>query len=104
MFQAPIFDSFAIHVYLPSNHRSCSTILAVFAYISFLLISVVPVLFGTIMEWKDRRWPQAMLIAYHAIYLNYFITGLNIAAFFSQARAILSQPQHQAMSRTGLIA
>ncbi|KAF2281487.1 uncharacterized protein EI97DRAFT_410356 [Westerdykella ornata] len=96
---------FVICLYLPSDHLDGSAKFAITTYIAFLLISVVP-LFIDAMDpktWEDRKWPMALFLGIHSLYLSWIITAFNIAAFYYQAKQILSRPpQDQALAQVRL--
>jgi hypothetical protein len=79
---------------------------AIGAYIAFLLISVVPLFADAVnpANLQDRRWFDALWFGIHSLYLSWIITGLNVAAFYFQAKESLSRPSDHALSRRGLLA
>ena len=96
---------FVVSLHYPSDRRDTSIRIATGAYIAFLLFSIMPLLADAINPSKnrDRRWFGALYSGLHSMYLSYIITGLNIAAFYYQAKEMRSRPlSDQALSRTGL--
>jgi len=76
------------------------------AYITFAIISIVPVLTDAInpAEREDRRWFGAIFQYVHAFWINYIVTGFAIGALYFQAREIMGRPSPEALSVIGLIA
>jgi hypothetical protein len=67
-------------------------------YVSFLLISLVPVLFEAALPPTgsdpnhDRRWVSAIWVNTHSILINPIVTALAFAALFPQLRELRSRP------------
>jgi hypothetical protein len=75
-------------------------------WVSFLLISIVPVLIDAFdFGGRDdpyRKWAGAFFTGVHSMFINPIVTILGIAALFVQARETISRPDPGALSVTGL--
>jgi hypothetical protein len=82
--------------YRPEDDRSrlaASSACAI--YVSFLLISIVPLFIDAAASPADpgyRKWGGAFFHGMHSIFLNPIITILGIAAVWAQYREIISVP------------
>lgn len=95
-------------LYYPSDHYNSRKPFILAIYISFLLISVIPVFIDAINnarspgEDKGRKWGIALFYGTHSIFINPVVTILGITAVFSQAHENLLQPLPQALSLVSL--
>ena len=72
-------------------------------YVSFLLISVAPVIFElSYITEQDIRWVMAFFSHYHTIYINPVVTIICFVSLFPQARETLSRQTLGTLSITGL--
>jgi hypothetical protein len=75
-------------------------------YVSFLLISVIPVFTDAITSRKDEqyhKWAGALFHGVHSLFINPVVTILGISALFFQARETMSRPEGPAaLSVVGL--
>jgi hypothetical protein len=98
---------FALCLYFPSDRYNAprrSTVIAI--YISFLLISVVPVFVAAIQDHPDEpygKWLPAMIHGFHSMFLNPVITLICFAALLAQWRTLRGGMVHTALSPLGLI-
>ncbi|KAI1944369.1 hypothetical protein LOZ12_004242 [Ophidiomyces ophidiicola] len=100
---------FILCFYYPSEQagekRTALTI-----YITFFLISVVPVIVESALPARrddveqDRRWFSAMFSGVHMIFVHPIVTLLGFASLFAQARETLSRSSPGALSPLGLAA
>lgn len=90
--------------YRRENHRLPITIIAM--YISFLMISIVPLLLEVISTEPsdEHRWFGAIFFGIHSMFLAPLITAFALVAFVVQARETLALPGSGtgALSTTGL--
>lgn len=90
------------------NPRLATAVVA--AYVSVLMISVVPLALEVIANANEpstyRRWFDAIFHGIHTLFIAPFITLLALPAFLVQARAILARPLGSgtgALSLIGLV-
>ncbi|ERF73258.1 hypothetical protein EPUS_03090 [Endocarpon pusillum Z07020] len=92
--------------YPPERPGPKRTVLAV--YISFLLISLAPVVFESFLpapgdsSEHDRRWFSATFSGVHTMFINPIVTVIGFASLFEQARETRSRPSLGALSIMGL--
>lgn len=99
--------SFALWMLFPSDHGHTGLRMAIFAiYISFLLISVVPVFIDVLSRPHNdpyHPWADALYHGIHSMFINPVITVFCLAALPVQARETLSRPDPASLSLTGLV-
>lgn len=96
--------SFIVCLYLPSDHRDCGVRIAIGAYVTFLLVSIIPVFSDAAFsrQGSDRRMEMAIFFGVHSQFLSWIITSLNILAVYFQIKETRSRPQEQALASLGL--
>ncbi|PVH79612.1 hypothetical protein DL98DRAFT_516030 [Cadophora sp. DSE1049] len=92
--------------YPSDNDRPGQRYKVIAIYVSYLLISIVPVLidafnFGGRND-PYRKWAGAFFTGVHSMFINPIVTILCIAALFVQARETNSRPDPGALSVLGL--
>lgn len=104
---------FAAVLLLPSDSRdrapgvrnsTASTVLSI--YVTFLLISLVPVAVDAAWPSQDassHEWVLALFHGIHTMLINPIVTILILASFFSQRTEILQHPPGTASSSLSLI-
>lgn len=105
------FISFALCIYLPSEHNNGRKRWVLEIYAAFLLISLVPVFIDAInlargSEDHYHKWNVAFFAGLHSLFLNYIVTLLAIIAVYSQACELTAHPSSsvlQALSTVGLV-
>ncbi|KPM41720.1 hypothetical protein AK830_g4815 [Neonectria ditissima] len=92
--------------YPPSRPGTKAALLSV--YITFLLISIVPVIVIAVLPptgtdaYGDRRWISAVFGNVSSLVVNPIVTAVAIAAYFPQARELQSRSDVGAVSVLGL--
>lgn len=100
--------SFGFYLYYPPATRTTKSVTTAI-YISFFLISVVPVIYESTLpptgaSLADPRWIIAIFFITHTFFINHVITVLAVVALFPQRREILSRLAPCALSTTSLAA
>ncbi|KAF9873247.1 hypothetical protein CkaCkLH20_09410 [Colletotrichum karsti] len=93
-------------VYPSGSHISPRPRTTLSIYISFLLISLVPLAVDLLANdplEKDHRWPMAVFGYVHTSLINPLIPLVGVAALYFQAREILAQPPGSGPAALSLI-
>ncbi|KAH4412192.1 hypothetical protein HBH92_108640 [Parastagonospora nodorum] len=95
---------FVVCLYLPSDHRDCSVKIAIGTYITFLLVSVIPVFSDAAFASRgpDRRMEMDIFFGVHSQFLSWIITSFNVVAVYFQLKETRLRPQERALSGLGL--
>lgn len=96
--------SFVVCSYLPSAHRDCSFKVAIGTYITFLLVSVIPVFSDAVFPRRapDRGMEMDIFFGVHSQFLSWIITSFNVVAVYLQIKETRLRPQEKALSGLGL--
>lgn len=98
-------------LFYPSDHHISWKIFVSIIYISFLLISVIPLSVDAIDHdifgpWEpqdpNREWAVVLFSGLHALFISPVVTILSITTLYAQARETLLRPSLQALSLVGL--
>ncbi|KAF2844699.1 hypothetical protein T440DRAFT_473173 [Plenodomus tracheiphilus IPT5] len=91
-------------LYLPSDHRDCGLRVAIGTYITFLLVSVIPVFSDAAFSRRgpNRRMEMDIFFGVHSQFLSWIVTSSNVVAVYFQIKETRLRPQEQALVGLGL--
>ncbi|KAH7371846.1 hypothetical protein BKA64DRAFT_268214 [Cadophora sp. MPI-SDFR-AT-0126] len=92
--------------YTSDNDRPGQRYKVIAIYVSYLLISIIPLLVDTLnfggRNDPYRKWAGAFFSGVHTMFISPIVTILCVTAFFAQARETGLRPDPGALSVTGL--